>query len=123
MKKLLAVTMLSMSVFGTSVGYTQSLYEGGTYRVSESPSETDVRANAIVIPVLKWIFWGTVYYVFTKALDAAWAELTSWLRDQNEEGEPDLDDPRIKAVCDFVEKYKDKPETLELKDAVQGFCS
>jgi len=100
MKKLLAVTLLSMSICTTSVGYSQSLYTGGGYQGSAGlGTETNVGTENYAV----WIFRGITFLSFLLALYAAWDDLNAWLAD----GGGNRQDERIVGVCEFYEKYKD----------------
>jgi len=124
MKKLLAALMVSLSFCITQVGYTQSIYHGGNYHTEEEShlvsEETDVEPDIAITPILEWIFWNFVYYLFEKALDAAWDALDEWLDEWNDYGgEPDLEDKRIQAVCDFYFDYRYDYDLDGMADALE----
>jgi len=103
MKKLLAVTMLSMSVCATSVGYAQSMYtEGGYYGSAGLGVEADVGTEGV--GAVEWVFRAMTFISFVLALNAAWKDFNSWEGEQGHK--PNLDDERIQAVCDFYYDYR-----------------
>jgi len=123
MKKFFTAALLSTSICVAPMGYTQSLYEKGNHRASEPHEETTTEINAIpIVPILIWFFRGIAYWALSEALDAAWEEFNAWWAEWGETDNPDLTDPRIKAVCDFVEENADDPDVKELQAKIEGLC-
>jgi len=115
MKKLLTVTMLSMSVCATSVGYTQSLYAGGGNYPEYAGLTTETDVGAENANVIKWIFRGIEFVTFILALQAAWKDLNAWLAD----GNGNREDPRAVGVCEFYHRYKNNHDLSAMKEILK----
>jgi len=116
MKKLLAVTLLSMSVCTTSVGYSQSLYTVGSYH---DPARLGTETNVGTENYAVWIFRGITFLSFLLALYAAWDDFERWLEDNEGLTYPDVYDPRIQGVCTFYYKYRYDYDLEGLQEALE----